>query len=412
MLKVVKKDGITIEAFDSNKIKLAVSKTVQSIGSNDTTLPAIVAKEVSEQLPDSGKVSVLDIHTLVENALMDSKAYDIARAYITYRKTHMPDIFRKREVYRPYEYPQMIDYIDAIHASFWTHKSFNLTSSIQDIRVNMTDLERTIVLRSILSIASVEAKVKSFWSKLGDKLPKSEFEELGTTLGSNEVYHAHFYAKILEQLGLNSLFTEVLETSAIKSRIDYMNKALSRKDESDKEYIKALLFFSLFVENVSLFSQFLVISFFNKERNHVSGLAQGISATALEENIHAQVGADITNIARTEHPEWFTKKFEQSIYDLIKEARTSELNILDWIFEKGNLPFLTKDEVKSYIDYRINRGLEMVGLQPIYSPIDTHIDKFDWFEVQTKTTIHRDFFTGHSVNYNKNSMSFDEDSLF
>ena len=412
MLEVVKKDGITVEAFDPNKIKLAVAKTVQSIGSSDNTLPAIIAKEVTEQLPETEKVSVLDIHTLVENALMDSKAYDIARAYITYRKTRMPNIFRKREVYRPYEYPQMIEYIDAIHASFWTHKAFNLTSSIQDIRVNMTDPERTAVLRSILSIASVEAKVKSFWTKLGDKLPKAEFEELGTTIGSNEVYHAHFYAKLLEQLGLNSLFTEVLETPVMKARIDYMNRALNKKDESDKEYIKALLFFSLFIENVSLFSQFLVISTFNKERNQISGLAQGISATALEENIHAQVGADIVNITRTEHPEWFTEEFEQSIYDLIEEARISETHILDWIFEKGDLPFLTKNEVKSYMDYRINRGLEMVGLEPKYVHLDKHINKFDWFELQTKTTIHRDFFTGHSVNYNKKSMSFDEDSLF
>jgi len=191
-----------------------------------------------------------------------------------------------------------------------------------------------------------------------------------------------------------------------------MNRALNKKDESDKEYIKALLFFSLFIENVSLFSQFLVISTFNKERNQISGLAQGISATALEENIHAQVGADIVNITRTEHPEWFTKEFEQSIYDLIEEARTSETYILDWIFEKGDLPFLTKNEVKSYMDYRINRGLEMIGLESKYVHLDKHVNKFDWFELQTKTTIHRDFFTGHSVNYNKKSMSFDEDSLF
>jgi ribonucleoside-diphosphate reductase beta chain len=271
----------------------------------------------------------------------------------------------------------------------------------------------TAVIRSILSIASVEAKVKSFWSKLGERFPKAEFEELGATIGSNEVYHAHFYAKVLEQLDLNDLFKEVLTTPAMKGRIAYMNSALSGRNGTNEEYTKALIFFSLFVENVSLFTQFMTVSVFNKELNQVMGLAQGITATSIEENLHSQVGADLIQNIRKEQPHFFTPELNEEIYSMIRTAIDAELKIIDWIFEEGELSFLPKPVVIEYMYMRTNKGLTMAGFEPLYFDLDESLlSQSEWFEIQTKTTIHRDFFTGHNTNYTKNAISFSEDSLF
>jgi ribonucleoside-diphosphate reductase beta chain len=278
MTLLVLKRNNTTQEWNPDKIVRAISLATSR--SNESFDPAEFPILVQSLLADQSAVPVDTIHKLVENLLMQRGHLDTAREYISYRYAHMPDIFRARPNYRPYEYPQFIEYIDAIHQTFWTHRSFNLDSSVQDIRVNMPRPHSTAVIRSILSIASVEAKVKSFWTKIGDRFPKAEFEELGATIGSNEVYHAHFYAKVLEQLDLNDLFKEVLTTPAMKGRINYMNASLSGRNGTNEDYTKALIFFSLFVENVSLFTQFLTISVFNKERNQVMGLAQGISATA------------------------------------------------------------------------------------------------------------------------------------
>jgi ribonucleoside-diphosphate reductase beta chain len=410
-LLVLKRNN-TVQEWDSNKvinaISLAKTRSKESIGSLNE-----IADLSFKQLSSLEIVPVDQIHTTVENLLMKFGYYPTAREYITYRQSHMPNIFRKRQNYRPYEYPQFIEYIDAIHQSFWTHKSFNLDSSVQDILVNMDKASSTAVIRSILSIASVEAKVKSFWSNLGTMFPKSEFEEMGATIGANEVYHAHFYAKVLEQLNLNDLFKEVLTTSAMRARINYLTTSLSNSNESEETYIKALIFFSLFIENVSLFTQFLTISVFNKEQNQIQGLAQGISATALEENLHAQAGADIIQIIRKERPNFFTKELETEINQMIKTAIKAELKIIDWIFEEGELPFLPKEVVIEYLYMRTNKGLTMAGFKPLFNNLDDSLlAQSEWFEVQTKTTIHRDFFTGHNTNYTKNSMSFSADSLF
>lgn len=389
-------------------INLAASRSGETI-TNINDFPTLVLDHFIGQTT----APVDSIHKAVENLLMQFAYYDTAREYITYRHTHTPDIFRPRANYRPYEYPEFIEYIDAIHQSFWTHKSFNLDSTVQDILVDMPPLHSTPTIRSILSVASVEAKVKSFWSELGKRFPKAEFEELGTTIGSNEVYHAHFYAKILDQLNLDSLFKEVLTTPVMKARINYINASLAGRNGTNQEYMKSLVFFSLFVENVSLFGQFLIISVFNKELNQLRGLAQGISATALEESVHSQVGADLVQNIRKEQPHWFTPELTIEIHTLMLDAFKAETAIIDWIFELGELPFLPKKVVLEYLKMRINKGLDMAGFPTLFTNLDESLlAQVEWFEIQTKTTIHRDFFTGHNTNYTKNAISFNEDDLF
>lgn len=422
MIDKVLKRNDTVATFDETKITQAIYSVMEEIESPDWNKAIELTQEIVEQLesileeqetPIIPSVGYID--DCVEEVLMNSD-HGLAKAYILFRdakdKALKPDIFRPRKEYRPYEYPHMIEYIDAIHQSFWTHKSFNLDSSVQDIKVNMPKHHEYATIRSILSVASVEAKLKSFWSKLGDRLPMAEFEELGTTIGSNEVYHAHFYAKVIEMLGMNELFKEVLEIPVMKRRIQYMTKALEGRNGTNQEYIKSLIFFSLFVENVSLFSQFLTISVFNKELNQVSGLAQGISATAIEENLHATVGADIVNLARQQYPEWFTETLNDEVRDMVVECFESECCIIDWIYEYGELEFLPKSAVIEYIKMRTNKGLEMAGFDKHFVINDKLIETVEWFDIQTKTTIHRDFFAGHSVNYNKNSASYTEDDLF
>ena len=55
------------------------------------------------------------------------------------------DIFRKRVNILPYEYPQLLDYKDAIRHSYWIDTEFNFTDDIQDFKVNINDKERDII---------------------------------------------------------------------------------------------------------------------------------------------------------------------------------------------------------------------------------------------------------------------------
>jgi ribonucleoside-diphosphate reductase beta chain len=143
------------------------------------------------------------------------------------------------------------------------------------------------------------------------------------------------------------------------------------------------------------------------------GLAQGISATALEEVLHSQVGADIIHVVRNERPGFFTEELTADIHAMVREAVNSELSIIDWIFEEGELDILPKNVVVEYLYMRANKGLEMAGFPTIFKNLDQSLlAQVEWFEIQTKTTIHRDFFSGHNTNYTKNAISFSPDDLF
>ena len=85
------------------------------------------------------------------------------------------------------------------------------------------------------------------------------------------------------------------------------------KGQNERDYALAVLLFSLFIEHVSLFSQFLIIMSFNKHRNLFKGISNVIEATFERGTNSWSFGIDLINIMRDEHPEWFDKQLSQTI---------------------------------------------------------------------------------------------------
>ena len=87
-MKIIKRNGSEVP-FDITKIITAVTKASDSVGGKSRlTREQInqIADDVTEQCQAlSRAVSVEEIQDMVENKLMDMKAHDIARHYITYR---------------------------------------------------------------------------------------------------------------------------------------------------------------------------------------------------------------------------------------------------------------------------------------------------------------------------------------
>lgn len=73
-------------------------------------------------------------------------------------------IFDKRLNYKPFEYPEVMDFVESMNSSFWVHKEIDFTADIQDFKSNLSETEQEIVKRSLLSIAQVEIGVKLFWA--------------------------------------------------------------------------------------------------------------------------------------------------------------------------------------------------------------------------------------------------------
>lgn len=323
------------------------------------------------------------------------------------------NIFKPRVNILPYEYPQLLAYKDAIRHSYWIDTEFNFTTDIDDFKTKVSDHEREAIKRTMLAIAQIEVNVKTFWADLYKRMPITEIGDVGMTFAESEVRHKDAYARLLRILGLEEEFKTVVEIPAIERRIKYLKKYLDgSRSRDDKMYTKSVLLFSLFIEHVSLFSQFLIMMSFNKDRNIFKGISNVVEATSKEEDIHGNFGSEIINIIKEENPDWFDEEFNDLIYSACKKAYHAECGILDWIFEKGELDFLSKETIKNFIMKRFNNSLERIGMEPIFEIDPLETEKTLWFDVEITSTKEGDFFYKKSIDYNKKSKSITADDLF
>ena len=412
MTDVIKRDG-TIERFNPYKIESAIERGLAKIGVFESDIPEMIAEEATVEVEALGlEITNVDkIHTIVENIIMKHDYHDLAREYITYRFSHKKNIFRKRMNLKPYEYPELMEYVDAIRHSYWIHTEFNYSADIQDYKVKMTPEEANIIKNAMLAIAQIEVSVKTFWGKIYERFPKPEFQAIGATFAESEVRHIDAYSNLLELLGLNEEFKKLLEVPAMKKRIAYLDRANAAVTEN-QDYFQNVILFSMFVENTSLFSQFLIMMAFNKHKNMLKGISNAVEATSKEEDIHARFGFDLINTIKEENPGWFNDAIKNEIKDACLEAYEAEMAIVDWIYGDADLDFLPKDLVKEFVKDRFNQSMRAIGLDDIFDVDKELLKATAWFVEETLSTKNIDFFVKRSVAYSKKTKSFTEDDLF
>ena len=412
---VIKRSGEK-QQFELLKVQNSILKAMETIGKVDEELAEKVARSTERSLfkydyQTTAKVD--EIGDVVENRLMDVGLNDVAKEYILYRSKHKPDIFKKRVNLKPYEYPELVEYVDAIRHSYWVHTEFNFTSDIQDFKVHLSEAERTAVERAMLAISQIEIAVKTFWGDIYKKMPKPEIGAVGATFAESEVRHADAYSNLIQVLGLNAEFENLMQVPAIRRRIKYLEKSISgARSTENRDYFESVILFSMFIENVSLFSQFLVMLSFNKHKNMLKGMSNAVEATSKEENIHAEFGFDLVNLIKRENPEWWTDDLVEDIIDATIDAYDAESEIVDWMFEKGDLDFLTKEQTLEFIKDRFNRSLKSIGIDGIFSIDEKLLETTEWFDDEILTTKHTDFFNKRSINYSKKQKSITSDDLF
>ena len=427
-----KRDG-TIKPFEIDKVEIAIGKAMAAVNIGTKDDAKNIAKDIYDRLhemamrkTEEGVViagcdgycpTVEEIQDFVEEVLMESDFPEVAKEYILYRnrqnEARKKDIFKKRVNLKPYEYPELLEYVDAIRHSYWIHTEFGFTGDIQDFKVNINDAERSAITKTMLAIAQIEVSVKTFWGDIYKKMPKPEIGSVGATFSESEVRHQDAYSHLLEILGMNEEFNAVKTEPVIMDRIEYLEKAVrNARSDNNKEYTQSILLFSLFIEHVSLFSQFLIIMAFNKHKNVFKGISNVVEATSKEEQIHGLFGIDVINIIKKENPEWFDDRYAEHIVTACEDAFESESKIIDWIFEEGELDFLPKAVINEFIKNRFNNSLQSIGMPKVFEIDEKLLEESEWFDDEVIATKHVDFFDKRSINYNKRQSSVTAEDLF
>ena len=423
MDRIIFKRDQSQQKFNPQKITDAISQAMLASNEGGVDYAGAITMKVIEKLNNKQKndpryiPNVEEIQDLVEEELMSSSFLKTAKAYIIYRNKQAVkrerNIFSKRLNLKPYEYPELYEYVSAIRHSYWIHTEFNFTSDIQDFKAKLTDRERSAIKNAMLAISQIEVAVKSFWGDIHKVITKPEVGSVGATFAESEVRHADAYSHLLEILGLNNEFQNIKENPVLSRRVRYLEASLMHsKSANHQEYTESVLLFSLFIEHVSLFSQFLIIMAFNKHRNMLKGISNVVEATSKEEQIHGDFGIDIINIIKKENPDWFDELYVSKIHQMCKEAYDSEMDIVNWIFEAGELDFIPVKQIDEFLKDRFNKSLESIGFPKLFDVDSEILIDTEWFNDEIIGTKHGDFFVKRSINYSKRTQSITSDDLF
>lgn len=322
-------------------------------------------------------------------------------------------IFDKRISYKPFEYPEVLQFIEAINKSFWVHSEVDFTADIQDFHSQLEPHEKNAVKHALLAIAQIEVSVKTFWGNLYQHLPKPELNGLGATFAECEFRHSEAYSRLLEVLGYNDEFLSVVEIPAVKKRIHFLSNVLKNANSTTpKEYVSSLLLFSILIENVSLFSQFAIILSFTRFKGYMKNVSNIIAWTSVDEQIHANAGIYLINKIREEQPDLLTDQDIEEIYQLIDESLKVESEILDWIFELGEIDHVSKENLLHFMRYRVDDSLKKISMPTRYNVSEEEYKPMVWFEEEVFANSLDDFFAKRPVDYTKHDKSITANDLF
>lgn len=319
----------------------------------------------------------------------------------------------------PDHYPWCQDFIEAMQAGFWTAKKFTFDTDVVDFDLHMTDEEREMVKRCLAAIAQIEVAVKEFWKRLGDHFPHPSIKDLGITMAYIEVIHNNAYEKLLKKLGLINVFKENMDVPAIAGRVAYLNKHNSKPYDKDdkKQYLYSLILFTLFVENVSLFSQFYIILWLNRFDKRLKDAAQQVKYTRNEELLHGQAGSMLINVARKQYPELFDAEMEERILSESREAFKAECNLIDWMIgdlekvgfdERDNERLLNAEVLKVFLADRFNQSLTAIGYKPQFETDEKLLEHTFWMTEGLYAPAKVDFFHSEPTEYSQEDTADDD----
>lgn len=294
------------------------------------------------------------------------------------------------------KYQFLEKYVHIMYRGFWTPAKYERL--IREVDAphfynSMEEIDQEAIRRCIMAVNLVEDKVKIFHPLVVTDLPQTIIGDVGGLFAMSEVAHRRSYHALAEILDVDS--ESLSKHKALEGRINYLSKYLE-KDSSirgKKRILKKIVLFIALVERCSLFSQFYILMSYAKRNRGLNTISALQESTAIEEIQHYSYGLDIINLIKEEEPQLWDEYMVELVEKNIKMAYESEINLINWFFEKGVPKHLTKEEVINFLNYNFNVVCKDLGIDVEY-PVDMEMfrEKSEWFKVKVFMTSEPDFF--------------------
>jgi ribonucleoside-diphosphate reductase beta chain len=302
-------------------------------------------------------------------------------------------ITEQRQYYRPFEYPEAYDFYRKQQMVHWTKDEIKLSQDIQDWNM-ITQSEKNVIGGILKGFTQMEILVGDYWRNVANWFPKPEISMMSSSFSYFESIHMDNYAMINEELGLDD-FKAFLHDEKTKAKLDYF---IESPDTTDNIGLaRSLAIFSAFAEGCLLFSSFAVLLSFQKE-NLLKGISQIVNYSIRDENLHSIGGIYLFNIICKEDSsirEWV----KNDVYEAAKVTRDLEFAFIEQLFSEDSIRTLTKEQLKNFINHRINLKLKELGYEAQFYVDQTLLQEMSWFDELSSGQKFGDFFAVRVSDY-------------
>jgi ribonucleotide reductase beta subunit family protein with ferritin-like domain len=319
-------------------------------------------------------------------------------------------IFDRSTSYRPFKYPQFVKLEQEHRIDMHWHE--NQVSLVDDLRqFNSVDwlatkdvsheVNKNMLEKMLLVFAEMDSVVGEGYCKLLPHVGNNEVRMLLMTQSAREITHARSYALAAESFGFTeSDWSEFKEYEEMNDKIELMSTF--DDDLSNKlNWCKALITI-LLGEGISLFGAFC--SLLNLKRQ---GLLIGFNDinrwSLLDERVHVEnniaiLSEAVKDLSFEEYDELqsFTKLIAKAYVD-------AEVKFIDIIYENGDQQDLTKEQLKSYINYLRHLRLHQMGMGELIN------NPLPWMDDMLESGSHDNFFEKRVTDYNHGGLKGDVD---
>lgn len=312
-------------------------------------------------------------------------------------------------------YNYLSEYRDKCYKGFWGPSKYERgieKNDIPDIKNNLPREDRIAIERSILAVLLVEDRVKLYWPSIFRDFPQTIISDIGGLFGQMEVTHRISYSSLGTGLGVN--IDDINEHKQLKARIKYLNKYLEEDPKiiGEKRKLKRLVLFTSLVERCSLFTQFYILMSYCKRNRGLKTVSSLQQSTATEELLHYKFGLELISIVKQQKPHLWDEYLVELIQKNMKMAYKAELNLIDWIFEKGTPQHITKEEVVNFLNYnfqKVSNDLDL-GLRFKYNE-ELYEKENSWFMTKIMSQ-EVDFFDAPVGGYSADNTEDEMEDIF
>lgn len=313
-------------------------------------------------------------------------------------------ILKKRDHYRPFQYPWAFQSYDMMQKMHWLPSEVPLQEDVVDWNKKLTPEERNLLTQLFRFFTQADADIAAGYAEQYMKaFPIPEIRMMLFSFGSAEANHMHAYSQLLDTVGMPEIEYQAFgEFAEMKAKHEYLFADRSdgsgeRKRSKIEKLALDLAVFSAFGEGMQLFSSFAILLSF-KRRNLMKGMSTIIEWSLRDETHHVESMIKLFHTLIKENPRVWTDDLKKDIYDTAREMVELEDRFIDLAFEMGPVAGITAEETKQYIRFIADRRLLQLGLKPNYGQKD---NPFEWLDEMMSAITHTNFFEGRATEYSK-----------